>query len=336
MNNIPHISVIMPVYNCAEYVSESIQSILNQTYTDFEFLIIDDYSTDSTLEIVKSFEDERIRVYEKTINRGMVDSLNFGISKAKGSLIARMDGDDISHLTRFAKQLKILEDNPDIDIVSANAQIPGTKLVYNYSFAPEQVKVDLLFGSAFVHASLMGKINVFKENPFDEKMKHAEDYDMWTRLAFKAKMSNMSEILYDYRAHGNQVSNKFNKMQRDNCAICQYRMFHYISYDKNVFSDNLLDKALRKFPVENPLETIIILKWFKEIININKDQELFDIQRFNKAVKLFRKKFIKFSLQAIFNKNVPFSAVQLYVLLKEDPNYLIDTIKNKISKKLTY
>lgn len=331
MNKNPHISVIMPVYNCGNFVAESIESILNQTYSDFEFIIIDDHSTDNTLEILKSYTDERMVIYEKEVNRGMVDSLNFGISKARGCLIARMDGDDISYLTRFEKQVAMLKANPEIDILSANARIIGRDLAYNYSKEPEQVKVDLLFGSAFVHASLLGKIEVFRNNPFDEKMKHAEDYDLWTRLAFTSKMSNMNEVLYSYRRHEGQVSRKYRKTQSNNCNIAQCRMFHHIPYDKQFFPDHLVEKALRK-KTSTAQETKKIFLWFKTIKRLNHKRPYFEIERFDKAVKKLRRKFIKYSLHNLkASRNL--SINHIFILSKEDFGYFVDVLKNRFVKR---
>ena len=110
----PKISVLMPVYNCELYVQEAIDSILNQTFIDFELLIIDDCSTDKTVEIINNYADKRIKLTTKPHNTGLTNSLNYGLSIAQGQYIARMDGDDVSVLDRFEKQVKFLDTNPDI------------------------------------------------------------------------------------------------------------------------------------------------------------------------------------------------------------------------------
>ena len=115
MNHNPVISVVMPVYNAEEYLDEAIQSILDQTFIDFEFIIINDGSLDSSLEIIRQFErqDERILLLDKN-NDGIVEALNFGLSIAKGKYIARMDSDDIAYPNRFEEKLKAFGDNPDV------------------------------------------------------------------------------------------------------------------------------------------------------------------------------------------------------------------------------
>ena len=113
-NLIPTISVIMPVYNCFDYIQEAINSILNQTFSDFELIIIDDYSSDGTVDLIKKFNDPRIKLTVKSVNSGISNSLNYGLKIAKGKYIARMDGDDISFPDRFERQVKFMDLNPKV------------------------------------------------------------------------------------------------------------------------------------------------------------------------------------------------------------------------------
>ena len=121
----PKITVLLPVYNCELYVRTAIESILNQTFTDFEFLIIDDASTDKTLAVLKKIKDSRIQLIEKPVNSGYTNSLNYGLQMAKGKYIARMDGDDISHPERFAKQIVYLEAHPEVVVCGTTYKIVG-------------------------------------------------------------------------------------------------------------------------------------------------------------------------------------------------------------------
>ena len=115
-NSPPLISVILPVYNCAAFISDTMHSILNQTIQDFEIIVIDDCSTDNTVDVIQKFDDKRIFILLKKQNMGLIDSLNIGFKQANGKYIARMDGDDINHLERFEKQLNILQNNSDIKV----------------------------------------------------------------------------------------------------------------------------------------------------------------------------------------------------------------------------
>ena len=110
----PKITVLMPVYNCELYIQEAIESILHETYSDFEFLILDDASTDQTVSIIKKYKDACIQLIEKLLKAGYTNSLNYGLTIARGKYIARMDGDDISFPDRFVKQVTYLEANPGV------------------------------------------------------------------------------------------------------------------------------------------------------------------------------------------------------------------------------
>jgi glycosyltransferase involved in cell wall biosynthesis len=127
----------MPVYNCELYIKEAIYSILNQTFTDYELIIIDDCSTDSTADIIKDYSDSRIIFFEKDSNSGYTNSLNYGLSVAKGEYIARMDGDDISLPTRLEKQVHFLNSNPDIVLCGTSYSIMEQQGVF---YMPQNIK----------------------------------------------------------------------------------------------------------------------------------------------------------------------------------------------------
>ncbi|HEY4799706.1 MAG TPA: glycosyltransferase family 2 protein, partial [Bacteroidia bacterium] len=139
--NIPAISVLMPVYNAEKYLCEAIDSILQQTFTDFEFLIIDDGSTDKSVDIIRSYSDKRIVLTTKPCNTGLIDTLNMGIQLARGKYIARMDADDISVAGRLKSQYQYMENNPDVLVVGSLYQCIGTDIVYDMPISCSQVKV---------------------------------------------------------------------------------------------------------------------------------------------------------------------------------------------------
>lgn len=132
MNNTPLVSVNMPCYNCSKYIKQSIDSILNQTYTNFELIIIDDGSTDNSVEVIKEFSDKRIKLFENITNQGIVYSRNRAVENSKGKYIAILDSDDIAYPTRIEKQLNFMESNPDFamtgtwfDIIDENGIFNG-------------------------------------------------------------------------------------------------------------------------------------------------------------------------------------------------------------------
>lgn len=218
MNNIPLVSVVMSVFNSEKYLVEAIESILNQTYTNFEFIIINDGSTDSSLEIIQEYmkKDERIVLISRE-NKGLPYSLNEGIEKAKGKYIARMDADDISLLTRFEDQLKFLEEK-DLDICGTNIQLFNedyTYKVWNYPQNDSSIKFILMFMSSFAHPTVIMKKNIFQKVKYQE-YKTSQDYRLWCDIAINGyKMGNIDKVLLKYRYHTEQISKKNNFLQRE-------------------------------------------------------------------------------------------------------------------------
>lgn len=203
----PKISVIMGLYNtkCKEYLDKSLNSILNQTYKDFELIICDDGSTNDCIkwakEIVKN--DKRVVFIKNKENKGLAYTLNKCLKIAKGKYIARMDDDDISHIDRFEKQIEYL-DNNDVDLVSNNINIFDENGIYNSKKYPRHItKKDFLFNSPIVHPSIMAKKSAFlKVNGYRDikKTVRVEDYDLFMRMFYVGiKMDIIQEFLLDYR-----------------------------------------------------------------------------------------------------------------------------------------
>jgi glycosyltransferase involved in cell wall biosynthesis len=208
MSKNPQITVLMPVYNVSLYVKQAIESILNQTYTDFELLIINDGSSDNTRDEVLKISDERIRFEENEINIGLANTLNKGIELARGKYIARMDGDDISKLDRLEKQFQFLENNPDIDICGAGYEFFGSKnYKVTYPEVNENIKIGLLFGCCMI-IPLYRRASILQAGlRYDQEYFPAEDYRFWTECMLKGlKMHNIQETLFRYRMHSTQVS----------------------------------------------------------------------------------------------------------------------------------
>ncbi len=269
-NSSPDISVLMSVYNSEEYLAESIKSILNQTFKNFEFLIIDDGSTDKSLEIISSYNDKRIVLIKNKNNLGLAASLNKGMKLAKGKYIARMDADDIALPTRLDKQFSFMENNRDIDISGSYVQFFGNDrdTIVKYPLENEDIKARLIFNCAFAHPVVILRKNSFLDKNlfYDKAVKHAEDYELWSRVAQSCRMANIPEVLLRYRLHKDQVSKKYNLNQLDDAKIARLSLLQNLGIDiKDIDYDVHSEISYRKNP-----KCEIMMPWLAKITEANK------------------------------------------------------------------
>lgn len=201
------ISVIMGIYNCASTLPDAINSILKQSFTDWELIMCDDGSTDYTLEVALSFKDkypEKVVVLKNEKNLGLNITLNKCLEVAKGKYIARMDGDDVCDSNRFMEELNVLEKEPDIAIVSTDMNFFDESGVWGKISHPEYPnKLDFLAGSPFCHAPCMVRkeaYSVVQGYSADSKLLRVEDYHLWFKM-YKAdlKGKNIHKVLYSMR-----------------------------------------------------------------------------------------------------------------------------------------
>tara|TARA_B100000674_G_C37800782_1_gene896344 strand:+ start:134 stop:1060 length:927 start_codon:yes stop_codon:yes gene_type:complete len=212
MNREPKISVIMSVFNGSKFLSDAIQSILNQTFKEFEFIIVDDGSTDNSLNIIRSFEsaDSRIKVISK-LNEGLAKSLNAAISVSKGKFIARMDADDISYENRLEKQYEYMQKNESIDLCGCSMDIIDEL----GNVTSEKIQISNIddiqrkryFQSPILHITFFGKKSFFvKHNGYREQFKYAQDYDLVLRgINAGAKICNIKDKLVQYRDYQQKI-----------------------------------------------------------------------------------------------------------------------------------
>lgn len=259
MKKAPKISVLMPAYNSEAYIAEAIESILNQTFSDFEFLIINDGSTDKTADIVAQYAkvDKRIKFIDNKKNQGLIAVLNQGLDLARGEYIARMDSDDISMPERFEKQISYMDANPDVGMVGTAGQNFGADNTVNYS--PEIVDVvELLRGVGFYHPSVMIRKSVLDEHNlrYDKDFYLVEDHELWTRMLKVTKLRNIPDVLLRYRVHSNSVSVTNSRLQETNKHIVRRKMLANISEVPHV-QRALLDLANIDTQTKAPVYTYI-------------------------------------------------------------------------------
>lgn len=255
--SIPKITVLMPVYNGEKYLREAIESILNQSYANFEFLIIDDASVDKSAEVIKSFGDSRIRYLRNDQNLGLIGTLNRGLVVAKGEYIARMDQDDISLPERFAKQVAFLDRCPDVGVLGTAVQMidSGGTLIDSalvFPDSPNCIEWSMYFFCPIAHPTvLMRKDVAMKVGGYSAVAVHAEDYDFWVRLSKVTRFSNLVETLLKLRKHETNMTKVFyseNLTAADRTAqalAAEHLEVPYAEYG-NLFGD-------RKGPIKNPV-----------------------------------------------------------------------------------
>lgn len=224
------VSVILPVYNGEKYVEEAIRSVLDQTFKDFELIVINDGSVDCTLTILERLrsEDDRVVIVSRE-NRGLVETLNEGISLASGFWIARMDADDIARPNRFERQLQWLAQT-GADICGSWIQFFGTsdRRVLQHPEADDAIKAGMLFGSPFAHSSVMMKTELVSRLMYRKGWETCEDYDLWERAVHAGwKMTNVQEVLLSYRLHNSQVSTTSSSIQRELAQKIRYRYWNF-------------------------------------------------------------------------------------------------------------
>ncbi|MFH4965332.1 glycosyltransferase family A protein [Gaetbulibacter sp. M235] len=208
------VTIGLPFYNAEDYLELAIKSIFAQTYQDWELILMDDGSTDKSLEIAKSINDPRVSVYSDGKNKKLAARLNEIVKLAKYEYLARMDADDLMDTSRIETQIKLLEENPQLDLISTGTISIANDLKYIGSRGFNLNKItldDLLYKRASpLHASIVSKTNWFKRNPYDESLKIAQDYDLWMRACKKNdfNLKIITDRLYYYREENNATAKK--------------------------------------------------------------------------------------------------------------------------------
>tara|TARA_Y100001935_G_C17257830_1_gene484660 strand:+ start:42 stop:1067 length:1026 start_codon:yes stop_codon:yes gene_type:complete len=243
------VSFIMPVYNGASFLSSTIESILNQTYENFELLILDDCSTDNSIEIIKSFNDKRIKLYQNKENGGYIKGLNFLIQNSRGDYIARNDQDDISLPERIYKQLKLFKKKPKLSIVGGQIKTFGKNhKKISYPTSVSDCRSHLLFNTCLHHPTVIFKrkaIEGFINKLYDENKKPSEDYDLWTRLSLFLEIENVPDIVLKYRIHQNNYSTLHSEKQFENNLAIRKKYFNkYLKISINTNENILMNKII--------------------------------------------------------------------------------------------
>ncbi len=225
MSSPPTVSVIIPVYNGERYVADAIGSILSQSFKDFELILIDDASTDGSLEVLRSHDDPRIRIVRNDVNLGLARTHNRGLDLARGRYLAMLDHDDWSEPERLAKQVAFLDRHEDHVLVGSWAAIMDAqgrirRRQKRYPLCAEEIQAGLLFGCCVFHPSITARTDVMQAYRYRDHYAICDDFDLFVRLARSHKLANLPSVLVRHRRHESRTSERNAHLkQGENVAI---------------------------------------------------------------------------------------------------------------------
>ncbi len=278
----PKISVLMPAYNSAKYIAEAINSILNQTFIDFELIIINDGSTDNTNDIISSISDSRIKYFQNNGNKGLVFVRNRLIGLANSNYIAFLDSDDIAENNRLEIEYNILKSNKNLGLVSASIKSLDENGVqdlnsWKFDLNELQIKTHLLFYNPIVTSTVMFKKEIIPNEIFRDGYPPCEDYDLWVRMLLNSKGIVLPDCLATYRLHHNSVSKRKvddSINNRNKVIVDQLEYYFPKQYSLDESQTHL---SLVEFSLKNKLEDLSALKdWIVKLLRLNNQYNHFD------------------------------------------------------------
>jgi glycosyltransferase involved in cell wall biosynthesis len=232
----PTITVLMSVYNAEHFVAQAIGSVLEQTFEDFEFLIFEDKSTDSSREILRSFSDGRIRLIENTENLGLTKNLALGMEMARGEFVARMDADDICMPHRLATQVSHMLEHPEISVLGSAVTFfdgSGKEFVAHQPLEHDEIKCTLFYGFTMLHPSVMIRRAEFEKHGlnYDPAFRVSQDHDLWTRAIRKVRFANIHEPLLGMREHQGKIGRTSKPRQQELSDLVRKRQLHELGIE---------------------------------------------------------------------------------------------------------
>lgn len=313
----PSISVIMATHSGGPYLPEAINSILNQTFSDFEFIIINDAAKPETAELLNSYTDPRIKIIVNSENLGLTKSLNKGLSIAQAEYVARMDADDISLPQRFEVQKKFLDEHPDITVVgSATIIIDGAGKESGSKRPvtdPKLLKFYTMLKNQLTHSSVMfRKSTILKFNGYDESIKYAQDYDLWSRLLYKnVLLSNIEQPLLKYRFHQKSITQGTTKGKAYESAMktVYKNISQYIAISQENF--DIFSNSFHSNKVSSLTETVIVQKILGNFAKAYIDKEVPSSENIKKINDyIIRKKIISFRNYIVYRFGIPYRIIK--------------------------
>tara|TARA_Y100000589_G_scaffold210316_1_gene198402 strand:- start:2622 stop:3656 length:1035 start_codon:yes stop_codon:yes gene_type:complete len=281
------VSVVMPVYNAENYVEKAIISVLEQTYTNLELILINDGSTDNSLNIMKEFhkKDKRIKLISRE-NRGLVYSLNEGVKSALGEYIVRMDADDICMLNRIEKQVNFMNQRKEVGVCGGWVQFFGENIksdIWKLPLTSEELKVRLLFSVPLAHPSVIIRKKLLLDYKlyYDEDFKHAEDFELWSRVVEYTDLANLPEVILKYRLSSTSVTYLAENAKDDKRYQTIKKIFSKTLKRLEIENEDKLNKVHYilcsddRIKTEN-LDFKVIHFYFLKIIEANKSKKIYE------------------------------------------------------------
>ena len=284
----PKVTVLMSVYNGEKYLREAIDSILGQTFTDFEFIIINDGSTDGTLEILESYHDPRIVVVSQE-NRGLTKSLNKGLAMARGEYVARMDSDDISLANRLERQIYFMDRNPEVGVCGCWVKTDegdNTCSIWKHPTESDVIESQLFFETVLVHSSVIIRKKYLTEFnlQYNESFNEAQDYELWTRCVRFFLLQNIPEILLIYRIHKGQIGKKHADSQKVYANLVRVQELTRLGIKR---TDNIekihLSLCSRNFGNDKKFAKEAAI-WLARLLNANQEKKVYPVKAFSKLI----------------------------------------------------
>lgn len=285
----PVVSVLMAMHNGLPYLQEAVCSILIQSFRDFEFIIVDDASTDGSRAFVESEPDNRVKLLVNPRQMGLSESLNKGIEASTGKYIARMDHDDISLSARLAQQVSFLDANPDVDLVGTWATTMGstTQQTWRYPLADNEIRSEFLFNSSLVHSSVMWRQSSFQKFglTYDTGMKRAQDYELWTRAKNHIRFANLPKALVRYRIHPASVGTLFSEEQKIAAEKVREREIAQLGIEATT-AELVLHHAISRWEFPRTIESLHSLEaWLLKLVELNRSSKTYPASAFGRTLE---------------------------------------------------
>ncbi|MFT4092477.1 MAG: glycosyltransferase [Niabella sp.] len=276
----PLISIILPVYNSEKYLAQAIESILSQSFTNFEFIIINDASTDQSRSIIGFYRDSRIRIVDNIKNRGNYACRNAGLKLARGAFIAVMDADDIAEPDRFKIQYRFLKKNDGIGLVGSHCRVidkHGNETgYYTKAVHHAQIKTMLLRDNHFVHPSVLMRNDFIKKHylRYNEAYTYAADYDFMVKCSHRFSIANIDEPLIRYRVHEDQITEAKKQQQTHFADLIRLKQLALFKIKTSTTEKQLHLKIMKACHLDDT-QSLAAFNWCERLLRQNTKQRLF-------------------------------------------------------------